>query len=132
MPTSSLIPNEQRAYAGPERRRSPRTSAKYPIRFRRVLPSGEKYERYAQTRNVSSEGVLLSSMEKLTPGMRVDISIAIPFIYAASLPAAQLDSAAVVVRSEPADPYEGGEFAANIALRFLQKPTVSTELSMFD
>ena len=132
MLSSPSIPNEQRAYTGQERRGSPRISANYAIRFQRVLPSGEKCVRYAQTRNVSSEGILMSSTERLAPDTRVDISIGIPFIYATSLPAAQLDGAAVVVRSEPADPEEDGEFAANIALRFLQTPTISTELSMFD
>ncbi len=132
MLTPPSIPNEKRTYPGSEKRRSPRIAASYPIRFQRVLPSGEKCDRYAQTRNVSAEGVLMSCGETLTSGTRVDVSIAIPLGHATSLPAAQLDGAAVVVRTEPASLNEDGEFAAIIALRFLQPPTVSTELSMFD
>lgn len=74
----------------------------------------------------------MSSMERVEPGTRIDISVGIPFIDSSPLPAAQLDGVAVVVRSEPADPHEDDEFAANIAMRFLQPLTVSAELSMFD
>jgi hypothetical protein len=132
MPTSQNTPDVPQSYAGPERRGAPRIPANYPIRILRILSTGERFERYAQTKNISSEGILLSSVDTLRPGTRVNVSVGIPFVYAASLPSVQLDCAAVVVRSEPIDSREADEFGTSIALKFLQKPTVSTELSMFD
>jgi len=132
MTPSTYLSGEQRLYAGPERRRAPRIPANFPVRFQRRSPSGGEYERYAQTKNVSSDGVLLESMEMFEQGTEVDVSIGIPFTSAASLPTAQLNGVAVVVRSESASPCESDGFAASIALKFVTRPTVSTELSMFD
>ena len=123
---------ETSCYTGPERRRSRRIPANYSICVRSSPPSGKELERYAQTRNISSEGVLFLCPDMLEQGAEVDVSIGIPSAYAVSLPAAQLDTVAVVVRSERIEPDEGVMFGANVALRFTERPSLSTRLSMFD
>ena len=93
-----------RHYHGPEKRGARRIPADYSICVRCPSRSGEELERYAQTRNISPGGVLFLCPDMLEPGTEVSVSIGIPSAYAASLPAAQLDSAAVVVRSEAISP----------------------------
>ena len=124
--------SETRRFTGPEKREYSRIPANYPICVRFGSSSGETIERYAQTRNVSVEGVLFSSMEKIAVGTKVKVLIGIPSAYAASLPAAQLNGTAVVVRCEPLDPVEDRGFGARIALKFLEKPNLTTHVSMFD
>ena len=124
--------NNAQRYAGQEKRSYPRIPANYPICVRFSSPSGEQLERYAQTKNVSAEGVFFSCINELRVGTEVDVLMGIPAAYAASVPAAQLDGCAVVVRSGPVDPLDERGFGANIALRFLEKPRLSTEVSMFD
>jgi len=121
-----------RHYHGPEKRGARRIPADYSICVRCPSRSGEELERYAQTRNISPGGVLFLCPDMLEPGTEVSVSIGIPSAYAASLPAAQLDSAAVVVRSEAISPDNQHIFGANIALKFTEKPSLSTRLSMFD
>jgi len=132
MSEAGSITDKTRRFAGPEKREYPRIPANYPICIRFLSSSGETVERYAQTRNVSVEGVLFSSMEKLETGMKVTVSMGIPSAYAASLPAAQLDSEAVVVRSERVNPLDNEGFGTSIALKFTEKPQLTTEISMFD
>ena len=124
--------DETRRFAGPEKREYPRIPANYPICIRFASSSGETIERYAQTRNVSVEGVLFSSAEKLEIGTKVTVLMGIPSAYAASLPAAQLNGEAVVVRSERVNPLDNERFGSTIALRFTKKPYLTTEVSMFD
>jgi hypothetical protein len=124
--------DEKRRFAGPEKREYPRIPVNYPICIRFVSASGQTVERYAQTRNVSVEGVLFSSMEKLEPGMKVTVHMGIPSAFAASLPAAQLNGEAVVVRSERVNPLENEGFGSSVALKFTNKPYLTTEVSMFD
>jgi hypothetical protein len=119
-------------YAGPERRRAPRMSADYPLRVRSVLPSGATHERFAQVLDVSAEGLMFGCVDGLEPGTRVDVSVAIPYAQGVSLPGAQLDAEAVVLRCEPSSPDEAAGFGKRIALKFLSKPVVLTEVSMFD
>ena len=121
-----------RHYAGSEKRGYPRIPASYPICVRFVSPSGEKVERYAQTTNVSAEGVLFFCAETLETGTKVDVHVGIPSAYAASLPAAQLNGEAVVVRAERVDPLEKEAYGVRIALKFTDKPSLSTDVSMFD
>ncbi len=125
------IANAVFAYDGPERRTSRRSEFSYPVRVRMSSPSGERQEHYSQTRNISSGGVLFAYSGTLSPGTEVDVAIAIPPAYSDFMPATQLDATAVVIRSEPiAD--ANGWLTANVALKFLTKPTLSAELSMFD
>jgi len=125
--------NEAQHYAGPEKREYSRIPAGYPICVRFASLSGETVERFAQTMNVSVEGVLFSCAESLEIGTRVDFQIGIPSAHAASLPAAQLNGKAVVMRSERVDPLAEEEgYGAKIALKFIHKPSFSTEVSMFD
>ncbi len=56
----------------------------------------------------------------------------IPSANAASLPAAQLSGKAVVVRCERADSPEGEGLGAGIALKYIEKPNLTTDVSMFD
>lgn len=119
-------------YSGPERRMSRRIQTNYSICVRSLSPPGGEIERYAQTRNISSQGVLFLCPDMLEPSTEVNVSIAIPSAYAVSLPAAQLDTTAVVLRSEPVGPAEDDAFGANIALKFTTKPILSTHISMFD
>jgi hypothetical protein len=104
----------------------------YPIRVRFVLPTGEKLERYSQIRNVSSAGLLFACVDVLEPGTEVDVSIGIPFVHAASLPMAQLNGEALVLRSGSPGPAEEYALGREVALKFLGTPILSTELSMFD
>ena len=85
--------NETNRYSGPERRTFLRIPAGYPVCVRFISPDGGKCERYAQTRNVSAEGVLFSCTETLAPGTKVDMLMGIPSAYAASLPAAHFNLA---------------------------------------
>lgn len=132
MPMTRSSLNDKPRYTGPEKRRYPRISVNYPICIRFESSSGQVIERYAQTRNVSVEGVLFSSAEKLEPGMKVTVLMGIPSAFAASLPAAQLNGEAVVVRSERVNPLENEGFGNSIALKFTNKPYLTTEVSMFD
>jgi len=124
--------DEAQRYSGPEKREYPRIPASYPICIRFVSSSGETVERYAQTRNVSVEGVLFSSMERLEAGTKVTVLMGIPSAFAVSLPAAQLNAEAVVVRSDRVNPLENEGFGTSIALKFTKKPYLTTEISMFD
>ncbi|GAB4351129.1 MAG: hypothetical protein Kow0099_35060 [Candidatus Abyssubacteria bacterium] len=129
------IPDPARAgqsHAGTERRRAPRLPADYPVRVRCILPSGAHLERYAKLRNVSAEGLLFHCAERLEPGMRVSVSVAIPYPQCASLPAAQVDAEAVVMRCEPSNQDAAADFGKKIALKFLTRPVVLTEVSMFE
>jgi hypothetical protein len=129
-PESSV--DNARPFSGPERREYPRIPANYPICIRFSSSSGQTIERYAQTKNVSVEGVLFSSMDNLETGTKVTVLMGIPSAFAASLPAAQLNGEAIVVRSEPLDPLGSEGFGTGIALKFIKKPYLTTEISMFD
>lgn len=130
--TSQAPLNSPRNYDGPERRGAPRIEVNYPIRVRFALPTGEKLERYSQLTNVSAAGLLFTCVDALKPGTEVDVSIGIPFVHAASLPMAQLNGEALVLRSESSVPDEEYTVSREVALKFLGTPTLSTELSMFD
>ncbi len=130
--TSEVPLKSPRDYDGPERRVAPRIEVNYPIRVRFALPTGEQLERYSQIRNVSSAGLLFTCMDSLEPGTEVDVSIGIPFVHAASLPMAQLNGEALVLRSGSPGPDEEYAVGREVALKFLKPPTLSTELSMFD
>ncbi len=121
-----------RRYAGPERREYQRIPVGYPICVRYSSSSGETVERFAQTKDVSVDGVLYSCAEPIETGTKVDIRMGIPSAYAASLPAAQLNGEGEVVRCEPVDPLSEDGYGARIALRFTAKLSLSTEVSMFD
>lgn len=132
MASTETRSNPGETYGGPERRRAHRIPVSYPIRIRFVSASGENQERYAQTRNVSSNGVLCGSLDTPEPGLKVDFSIGVPSAYARSLPTAQLNGMAVVVRHDLLATDESPATERNIALKFLTRPVLSTELSMFD
>ena len=132
MATPSSSVENARPFAGPERREYPRIPVNYPICVRFSSSSGQTLERYAQTKNVSVEGVLFSSMDGLETGTKVTVLMGIPSAYAASLPAAQLNAEATVVRSEPLDPLGNEGYGTGIALKFTKKPYLTTEVSMFD
>lgn len=121
--------SEARQYAGPEKRAYHRIPESYPLCVRFISASGEVTERYAQTRDVSAKGVLFSCVDALEIGTKVDVQLGIPSAYAASLPAAQLNGRAIVVRSEP---IRGEGFGVQVALKFIGKPYLSTVVSMFD
>jgi len=118
-------------YGGRERRNSPRIRAQYPVRLQ-LHHSGSCSEWFSHTSNVSSEGLLVALSESLEPGIEVNVSLAIPVGSSSSLPAAQLDGSAVVLRSEAADRTRNDGYSQKVALRFLEKPAVSTGVSMFD
>ena len=130
IPQSSA--DEPQHYAGAERRKCPRIEANYPICIRYGSSSGGRLERYAQTRNVSAGGVLFACMEVVEPGTQVDVLMGIPSVYAASLPAAQLNGVAQVVRSEAIGVHEEDTFGARVAMRFTETPSLSTLVTMFD
>ena len=132
MTASGSSMENARPYSGPERREYPRIPANYPICIRFSSSSGQTVERYAQTKNVSVEGVLFSSMDSLETGTRVSVLMGIPSAFAASLPAAQLNGEAIVVRSERLDPRTNEGLGNEIALKFVRKPYLTTEVSMFD
>lgn len=123
--------DETNCFTGSEKRRYRRTEAKYPICVRFVSSHGVNIERYAETINVSVEGVLFAPMESLSAGTRVETQIGVPSTYVSSLPAAQLNGSAIVVRSEPFDSNED-IFGSQVALRFLEKPSITTRITMFD
>ena len=128
----SLAPEEIRDYSGPERRTSSRIRLEYPICIRFASPSGSGPKRFARTVNVSPSGVLFACAEMLEPGANVDVSIGIPSARSDSLLEAQVNGAASVVRSEPAASGETDSLRANVALKFLETPNISMEISMFD
>jgi hypothetical protein len=128
MTVASSSVGETKRFTGPEKRQYPRIPAKYPICVRFESSSGQAVERYAQTRNVSVEGVFFSCMERLEVGQDVGVFMGIPSAHAASLPAAQLNGKAVVVRCERVEPLED----AGVALKFVEKPSLTTHVSMFD
>jgi hypothetical protein len=113
-----------------ERRNSLRLQATYPVRIR-FRHSGKELEWFSHTSNVSCDGLSISSVDRIEPGTEVSISLAIPFGPITSFPAAQLDGTAVVVRSESADRTEDDVYNQRLALKFLEKPKVSTQISMF-
>lgn len=120
------------AYTGQERRESPRIPAQYPICVRFAATPDETIERFAQTRNVSAGGVFFTCMDSLEIGTKVAVLVGIPAAYGDSVPAAQLEGEAVVMRCASAAPPEHEDFRAAIALKFLGRPTLTTEVSMFD
>jgi len=120
------------AYAGAERRGSPRLQASYPVRIRFIDSTGDIVERFSHTKNVSSSGLLIISADAPEIGTNVDISIAIPAGSNAILPEAQLDAAAVVLRSEALDREANDGCSRQFALHFVGAPSVSSHLSMFD
>ena len=89
-------------------------------------------ERYAETKNVSAAGVLMAPLEMLPSGTKVDMQIGIPSAYISSLPGAQLNSPAMVVRSEPIEMKTAHVFGSKVALKFLDKPKITTKITMFD
>lgn len=117
---------------GVDRRKSRRLEAKYPACITFVSPYGVDVERYAETRNVSAEGALLASTGLPPSGTHVEMQIGIPSSFAASLPGAQLNVSAEVVRSESVDITAENMYGSMIALRFLGKPTITTNITMFD
>jgi len=129
MPAADTSASEARRYAGREKRACARIPESYPLCVRFISASGEVAERYAQTRDVSAKGVLFSCVDALEIGTKVDVQLGIPSAYAASLPAAQLNGRAIVVRSEP---IRGKGFGVQVALKFIGKPHLSTVVSMFD
>ncbi len=131
---SPLEPTSDRTgdYAGPERRKSPRIYVQYPVCIRFASERGLEIERYSHTINVSADGILLTSMRALEPGVKVDVSVAVSSTDISSIPAAQLNGIASVVRSTAARRGDEDVFANDVALKFVGKPTLSTEVSMFD
>ena len=121
-----------RSYEGSDRRNYPRIPANYPICIRFSSPSGETIERYAQTRNVAAKGVFFACADAPETGTEVDVLMGIPSVHAASLPAAQLEGRAVVIRRNSIDPRDNDGFGMRIALKFLEKPLLTTRVSMFD
>ena len=121
-----------RSYEGSDRRDYPRIPANYPICIRFSSPSGETIERYAQTRNVAAKGVFFACADAPETGTEVDVLMGIPSVHAASLPAAQLEGRAVVVRRDPIDPADNEGFGVRVALKFLERPLLTTKISMFD
>lgn len=131
---SLLEPTAKRTgdYAGPERRKSPRIDVQYPACIRFASERGQELERYSHTINVSADGILLTSMSALEPGVKVDVSVAVSTTDISSIPAAQLNGVASVVRSTAARRGDEDVFLNDVALKFVEKPTLSTEVSMFD
>jgi hypothetical protein len=119
-------------YNGVNRRKHRRIEAKYPICVTFVSRHGTNVERYAETRNVSSAGVLIGPLESVPAGTKVDMQMGIPSGNVFSVPSAQLNCAAVVVRSEPIDTDEDTLFQSRVALRFVEKPKITTKVTMFD
>lgn len=119
-------------YAGPERRYSLRLQASYPVRIRFINSSGDVIERFSQTKNVSSRGLLIVSADAPEVGTNVDVSVAVPAGSNAVLPDAQLDVAAVVLRSEVVGQETNDGYSHQFALHFIETPSVSPHLSMFD
>jgi hypothetical protein len=119
-------------YTGTERRRSPRLQASYPVRVRFINSTGDIIERFSHTRNVSSRGLLIVAADAPEVGTNVDVSVAIPAGSNAVLPEAQLDVAAVVLRSEAVDHEANDGYSRQFALHFIETPSVSPHLSMFD
>ena len=123
---------ETRSYGGSERRDYPRIPASYPICIRFTSPSGKMIERFAQTRDVAAKGVFFACAEAPETGTEVEVLMGIPSVHAASLPAAQLEGWAVVVRRDPIHPTDNEGFGVRVALKFLKKPCLTTKISMFD
>lgn len=132
MVAASSPVDKTKRFTESEKRQYPRIPANYPICIRFKSSSGLTVERYAQTRNVSVEGVFFSCAERLAIGQNVSVLMGIPSAYAASLPAAQLNGKAVVVRCERAGPLGDEGFGPGVALKFVEKPNLTTHVSMFD
>ena len=131
---SPLEPTAKRTgdYEGPERRESPRIDVQYPVCIRFASERGREIERYSHTINVSADGILLTSMSALDAGVKVDVSVAVSTTDISSIPAAQLNGVASVVRSTAARRGDEDVFLNDVALRFVEKPTLSTVVSMFE
>lgn len=119
-------------YAGMERRKSPRIDAQYPVCIRFTSDKGEEIERYSHTINVSADGMLLTSVRALEPGVEVDVRVAVSTNTISPVPTAQLNGIASVVRCTSGRRGDDGVILTDVALNFVEKPTLSTEVSMFD
>ena len=119
-------------YNGVNRRKHRRIKGKYPICVKFVSQHGASVDRYAETSNVSSAGVLVAPVESLPSGTKVDMQIGIPSAHVSSVPGAQLNCAAVVVRSELVDTKKDTMFGSRVALKFIEKPKITTRVTMFD
>lgn len=124
--------HSQRPYTGLERRTSRRIPANYPIRILFTSESGEKIERYAHTQNVSAGGVLFTCFGAFEPGQKMEILLGVSSGSMGSLLAAKLNAPAEVVRSEPIILGETISSGSHVGLRFLEKPAISTDASIFD
>jgi hypothetical protein len=119
-------------YAGSERRQYPRLPATYPICVRFASSSGEPVERFTQTINVAAKGIFFPCVQALEVGSEVGVLMGIPSTETTSLPAAQLEGRAVVVRCEPCGKKKNAAAQLGIAIKFLEKPVLSTRVTMFD
>ncbi len=129
---STPVAEGVKQFTGLERRRSRRLAAKYPVCMSFISPHGEKIERYGETRDVSSEGVLLTCTGSLPSGTNVEMQIAVPSAFVESLPGAQLNVSAEVVRSAPLGVTAENIYETMVALKFLEKPRITTHITMFD
>lgn len=130
--SSTSTPTGAKGSSGVERRKARRLKAKYSAFIRFVSPHGTDVERYAETRNVSAGGALLASTGVLPAGTQVQMQIGIPSAFPQSRAGAQLNIEAEVVRCERVGTTPENLFASRVALRFLGKPAIRSEITMFD
>ena len=71
MPAAQTPEDDNRRYVGSEKREYPRIPASYPICVRFRSRSGRRVERFAKTKNVSTEGLLFSCADSLDIGTEV-------------------------------------------------------------
>jgi c-di-GMP-binding flagellar brake protein YcgR len=64
-------------YAGPERRKHPRISARFIVSYR-VLEESDSID-VSQTKNLSMGGMLLTTNRKFDPGTNLALEIRLPF-----------------------------------------------------
>ena len=89
-----------------------------PVRLRWISPLGQKIE-LAETMDVSRGGLLLSSKERLAPG----VPLGVTFPYDASLREGQPEVPARVVRGEESDAAPVG---FSLAIQFEAQPSSSS------
>ena len=82
-----------------DKRRYPRLSLRFPIYVRRRgSANGDNEEERAETANVSSGGVLVSTDRPLDIGQRVDVSITVPYTVWNRFPTVKVEAGAEVMR----------------------------------
>ncbi len=103
-----------------DKRQYPRLNLRFPIYVRRsISENGVEEEERAETANVSSGGVLVTTARRLSVGERVEVSITVPYTVWNRFPTVKVEAGAEVLRVSAAPSVHGRQKSNyQTALRF--------------